>query len=401
MSLRISLLFLFIVSSILAHTQQDSLQNAPLNMALSIVNNKDGHPLTVGVYAQIDYNQGIGNSFRENGSLDVHRLVNFLGYRFNDKTHFVTEIEFEHVNEVTVEQAFLNYAIRPSLSVRAGLMLIPMGIVNEYHEPTTFNGVERPNLDAKIIPTTWREIGVGLFGRVNEASLSYQVYVVNGFLSYNGNGVLRGDDGLRKGRQKGAQSIISHPNFSAKVDHYGIRGLKMGIAGYAGRSQSTLYGQIDLQDEAGRMQADSSTVGVLMTGFDFRYRNKGFMSRGQIIYSKLSDTRAYNAYTGSDLGSEMLGYYFELGYDLLTLFTKKQEVKELILFSRYENYDTHHQVAEGIQRNNAFNRTDITTGLTFRVAKGAVFKGDYQYFTNRSSSNDPLGQLNLGIGVWF
>ena len=401
MSLRISLLFLFIVSSILAHTQQDSLQNAPLNMALSIVNNKDGHPLTVGVYAQIDYNQGIGNSFRENGSLDVHRLVNFLGYRFNDKTHFVTEIEFEHVNEVMVEQAFLNYAIRPSLSVRAGLMLIPMGIVNEYHEPTTFNGVERPNLDAKIIPTTWREIGVGLFGRVNEASLSYQVYVVNGFLSYNGNGVLRGDDGLRKGRQKGAQSIISHPNFSAKVDHYGIRGLKMGIAGYAGRSQSTLYGQIDLQDEAGRMQADSSTVGVLMTGFDFRYRNKGFMSRGQIIYSKLSDTRAYNAYTGSDLGSEMLGYYFELGYDLLTLFTKKQEVKELILFSRYENYDTHHQVAEGIQRNNAFNRTDITTGLTFRVAKGAVFKGDYQYFTNRSSSNDPLGQLNLGIGVWF
>jgi hypothetical protein len=401
MSLRISLLFLFIVSSILAHTQQDSLQNAPLNMALSIVNNKDGHPLTVGVYAQIDYNQGIGNSFRENGSLDVHRLVNFLGYRFNDKTHFVTEIEFEHVNEVTVEQAFLNYAIRPSLSVRAGLMLIPMGIVNEYHEPTTFNGVERPNLDAKIIPTTWREIGVGLFGRVNEASLSYQVYVVNGFLSYNGNGVLRGDDGLRKGRQKGAQSIISHPNFSAKVDHYGIRGLKMGIAGYAGRSQSTLYGQIDLQDEAGRMQADSSTVGVLMTGFDFRYRNKGFMSRGQIIYSKLSDTRAYNAYTGSDLGSEMLGYYFELGYDLLTLFTKKQEVKELILFSRYENYDTHHQVAEGIQRNNAFNRTDITTGLTFRVAKGAVFKGDYQYFTNRSSSNEPLGQLNLGIGVWF
>jgi hypothetical protein len=399
MSLRISFLFLFIVSSILAHTQQDSLQNAPLNMALSIVNNKDGHPLTVGVYAQIDYNQGIGNSFRENGSLDVHRLVNFLGYRFNDKTHFVTE--FEHVNEVTVEQAFLNYAIRPSLSVRAGLMLIPMGIVNEYHEPTTFNGVERPNLDAKIIPTTWREIGVGLFGRVNEASLSYQVYVVNGFLSYNGNGVLRGDDGLRKGRQKGAQSIISHPNFSAKVDHYGIRGLKMGIAGYAGRSQSTLYGQIDLQDEAGRMQADSSTVGVLMTGFDFRYRNKGFMSRGQIIYSKLSDTRAYNAYTGSDLGSEMLGYYFELGYDLLTLFTKKQEVKELILFSRYENYDTHHQVAEGIQRNNAFNRTDITTGLTFRVAKGAVFKGDYQYFTNRSSSNDPLGQLNLGIGVWF
>lgn len=198
MSLRtqVSLLAFFALISIRA--QLDSTQNAPVNMALSIVNNKDGHPLTVGIYAEIDFNQPLSRGTKQNGALDVHRLVNFLGYRFNEKTHFVSEVEFEHVSEIYVEQAFLNYAVRPTLSLRAGLMLIPMGIINEYHEPTTFNGVERPNMDKNIIPTTWREVGVGVFGRIDEASIRYQAYVVNGFLSFDGEGTLRGSDGLTR-----------------------------------------------------------------------------------------------------------------------------------------------------------------------------------------------------------
>ena len=82
-------------------------------------------------------------------------------------------------------------------------MLVPMGIVNEYHEPTTFNGVERPSLDNKIVPTTWREMGIGVSGRINSASIRYQAYLMNGFLSYGESHKLRGSDGLRKGRQKG------------------------------------------------------------------------------------------------------------------------------------------------------------------------------------------------------
>ena len=381
--------------------QVDSTQNAPVNMALSIVNNKDGHPLTVGIYAEIDFNQPIGNGTKQNGSLDVHRLVNFLGYRFNDKTHFVSEIEFEHVSEVYVEQAFLNYAVRPSLSLRAGLMLIPMGIINEYHEPTTFNGVERPNMDKNIIPTTWREVGMGVFGRIDEASIRYQAYVVNGFLSFNGEGTLRGSDGLRRGRQKGAESIMSNPNLSAKMDFYGVRGLKMGLAGYIGRTQSVLYDEMESANEDGMAQADSSTVGVAMTGLDMRYRNRGFMARGQVIYSRLKGTQAYNAFTDSDLGSEMMGYYVELGYDVLSLSVRDMGEKQVILFSRFERYDTHHKVEGDALDNPAYHRTDITSGISFKVANGAVFKGDYQYFLNASRPGRGNGQLNLGVGVWF
>ena len=82
-------------------------------------------------------------------------------------------------------------------------MLVPMGIINEFHEPTTFNGVERPSMDNKIVPTTWREIGIGVAGRMDGLALRYQAYLFNGFISHDGNeGKLKGSNGLRGGRQK-------------------------------------------------------------------------------------------------------------------------------------------------------------------------------------------------------
>ena len=112
-----------------------------------------GNPgLHIGGYGQIDFNLNERDgTIHNNGKLDAHRLVTFLGYNFNEKASFVSELEFEHVSEVYVEQAFLDYKIKKNLSINAGLMLIPMGIQNLYHEPPTFNGVERTNVDKYII----------------------------------------------------------------------------------------------------------------------------------------------------------------------------------------------------------------------------------------------------------
>ena len=91
-------------------------------------------------------------------------------------------------------------------------MLVPMGYVNEYHEPPVFFGTERPGLDKYVVPTTWRELGVGATGNLQDLSLKYQAYIFNGFISYkDGEGTLRGIDGLRNGRQKGAESVIHNP----------------------------------------------------------------------------------------------------------------------------------------------------------------------------------------------
>jgi hypothetical protein len=391
---------IFLCSTAFAQVSNvDSLTNEPLNSLNNIIKGNSSKNITIGAYAQIDYNQEIESGVRHNGIMDVHRLVTFLGYRFDDRTHFVMEIEYEHVSEVFVEQAFLNYKIKPQLNLRAGLLLIPMGIINEYHEPPTYFGVERPNLEGKIIPTTWRELGLGVSGNFPNASLKYQLYLVNGFNGYDGAGTFRGTDGLRKGRQKAAESFISTPNLSTKFDYYGLPGLKLGLAGYFGKSQSALFEGVDKDNSVMMDQADSSVVNIAMIGFDVRYQYKGFSARGMVVNANIDNTSEYNNFTGSDLGSRMFGYYVEAGYDILRLFRLKTD-KRLDLFTRYEKYNTHQEV-EQIVKDESYNRTDITLGLGYKIAPGAVLKADYQIQQNDAIGSKDKNVLNFGVGIWF
>ncbi len=359
---------------------------------------KDEDRLTVGGYGQIDYNQPLGGGTYQQGNLDVHRLVLMFGYKFSPKTQFITEIEFEHVKEVFVEQAFLQHEITPWLKLRAGLMLVPMGIINEFHEPSTFNGVERPNLDKYIVPTTWREIGIGFTGVFPSASLSYQLYVMNGFNGYDGDPNLSGSDGFRKGRQKGAKSYINTPNLTFKVNYFGIKGLQLGLSGYGGKSQSTLYKGIDKGDEAAIAVADSSVVGLNMLGVDARYTLGGLSLRGQLNYGVVSNSLQYNEFSGSDLGSTMAGWYGEVGYNVFHSLESTET--ELIPFLRFEQYNTHASVEQGTTLNPAFDRTDITIGLGWKLTRGAMLKVDYQVFKNEAS-DDSKQQFNAGVAIWF
>ena len=367
------------------------------NSAEKIVAGNEG--LHIGGYGQIDFNLPTrdGTTYK-NGTLDVHRLVTFFGYNFNEKTSFVSEVEFEHVTEVYVEQAFLDYKIKNNLSINAGLMLIPMGIQNLYHEPSTFNGVERTNVDKYIIPTTWREIGLGVSGRSLEHSLNYQVMVVNGFNGFDEDGgVFSGKSGLRSGRQKGAKSYITYPDFAGRVSYYGYLGLNLGFSAYLGDSESKKYDGLDLADESAVASADSTIIGIQMIGVDARYTEGPLQLRGQYIIANLSNTDQYNSITEKDLGSKLTGYYAEAGYNLLD---GKSDTEELIAFARYENYNTHVEVAEGYSINDAYNRTELTIGLGFKIAKGAMFKADYQIISD-ASREDKRGQFNFGTAIWF
>ncbi len=383
---KLTLLFVsFICAGSFAQTVPDSLNTNPQNQqnaAQRILSGNINSGVTVGGYGEITYNQPEGN----NGELDVQRLVLLFGYKFNDKVQFVTEVELEHVEEVYVEQAFLQYSLSDNVNLRGGLMLVPMGIVNEYHEPTTFNGVERPSIDGSIVPTTWREIGAGVSGRFDNISLGYQAYVFNGFASVNDTKVLGGSNALRNGRQKGIQSTIDSPNFAAKLDYYGLPGLRLGLSGYFGRTQA----EDDVED------IDGSSIGISMLGFDARYAYQRFTARGQFIYASLNDTEDYNALYTTDLGSALQGYYIEAAYNLLPIDKQQQ----LFAFARYEDYDTHASVAGDLVKNNAYDRNEWTFGLSYKVAPGAVVKADYQLKDNATNADIP-NQLNVGLGVWF
>jgi hypothetical protein len=354
--------------------------------------------VSIGGYGQIDFNKPFIPNQNSNSKLDIHRMVLLFGYEYNKRLSFLTEIEFEHVTEVYVEQAYLNYAFSPSLNFRAGLLLIPMGIINEYHEPSSFNGVERPLLDTRIIPSTWREIGMGLTGQVTAASLTYQLYLVNGFASYDGSAKLKGVDALRGGRQKGAESFMSSPNLSAKISYHGILGLELGLSGYFGKTQSSLYNGIDFTNKDLVQKADSSVVGVSMMAFDYRYRLGNFRSRGQVVYSNLSNTDAYNKFTGRDLGSALFGYYAEVSY--VIPFNMQDQQHEVEPFVRWEHYNTHFDVAGDLTANDSYSYNGIGVGVGYRFHENAVFKIDYILYRNGTDTLNS-GVFNMGVGVNF
>lgn len=372
------------------------------NLAEKLLNSDS--KLTIGGYGEVHYNQPLDAEISKTGTLDVHRMVLLVGYNFNSKVQFISEIEFEHVSEVYVEQAFMQYKLNSWISLRGGLMLIPMGIINEYHEPTTFNGVERPLIDTKISPSTWREIGIGISGNILPASMKYQLYIVNGFNGYDGTAKLNGSNGFRNGRQKGAESYISSPNLTGKVEYYGIKGLNVGLSGYFGKTQSKLYNGLDKNEVSLMATADSSVVGIAMIGIDGRYSMKGLTLKSQFYLTSVSNTLEYNYFTSSetgkpnDLGSAMNGLYIEAGYDVLRLV--KNTDMNLIPFVRYETYNTQSAVEKTISQNKANKVEAITTGLTLKLTKGAVVKTDLQFI--KPSDKATFSKVfNAGIGIMF
>lgn len=398
---RITISIIFFAAAVTAVAQKaDSIPgNLYFNSAERLLLT-DGN-LKIGGYGGVHYNQTINKDTRYNGKLDVHRFIMMLGYQFNNRTQFITELEFEHVKEVYVEQAFIQYKLNNYANIRGGLLLTPMGLTNEYHEPTNFNGVERPLLDKYIVPSTWREIGIGVSGIILPVSVKYQAYLMNGFKSFDNQARIGGSSGLRGGRQKAAESFISSPNLSGRIEYFGMRRINLGLSAYYGQTQSSLYDGIRKDDEAAMARADSSVVNISMLGADARYSYRGLQVTGQFYYTKINNTVQYNQFTadnnGGDLGSSMAGFYIDLGYNVLR---QAETSKQLIPFIRYSSYDTHRSVEGDLQRNPAYRNRIITTGLSLFLDKGAVIKTDIQFAKNGSQDNY-MATLNAGFGIMF
>src|SRR5688572_20562979 len=143
--------------------------------------------------------------------LDFLRAVLYTGYRFSDKFLFNSELEVEHGNEIFVEFAYVDYLASDYLTVRGGLVLLPLGLTNEFHEPNVFLGAKRPETESRILPSTWRENGAGILGSVG--IVNYRAYVTNGF-----RGAAFNSTGFRGGRQKGVNALAGNLAFSSRVD---------------------------------------------------------------------------------------------------------------------------------------------------------------------------------------
>lgn len=347
---------------------------------------------TIGGYGEVHYQNPTGPD--SPGSVNVARFVVFLAHQFNDKIALRSELEVEdtkveagdaRAGEVSVEQVYLDYMLSPAATLRAGLLLAPIGLINETHEPTTFNGVERPALDNDVIPTTWRDIGLGLVGQISGSSgLSYRVYLLNG-LQASG---FTADEGIRGGRQEGQLASFANPSFTGRLE-YARPGLKLG--------GSFWYGGSANQDPA--LGTGTFDNAVALVSADARYETGPFSFRGEAVNIHVSDAEAINAAFGGQVGSRIAGGYLEGAYNVLALLAPSSP-QRLDAFVRHERYNTQAGVPAGILRDDALARRITTLGLTYKPVYNVAFKGDYQLRRNQAGVGE--GELlNLGIGYEF
>lgn len=343
---------------------------------------------TVGGYGELHYNEPDGS---KRGTLDFHRFVIYLGHNFDEKLSFRSEIEIEHTKleagaasggKVAIEQAYLDYSLSRNFGLRAGILLAPVGLINLYHEPPTFHGVERPNVDRNIIPSTWRESGAGVYGNIRD-DLKYQVYVTAGLKAEG----FTESSGIRGGRQEAFESNPANPSLTGRVDYSPLLGLQLGASFFVGNAS-----------------ADEDSIGnasVAMWSADARYSIDQFQFKAVGVLATIGDADKINAQFGGKVADRVYGFYIEGAYNFLPLLCEDSE-QELFAFLRYEKYNTQARTT-GFAMLRQHNRNDVVLGLTYKPTYNTAFKSDYTFFNNElnSGSNRNTKQLNLGIGYFF
>jgi hypothetical protein len=354
--------------------------------------------VSIGGYGEFVYTNPAAT--REDGTpsgvsdqIDALRGVLYFGYKFDDRFLFNSEVEFEHGStsedgSVSLEFAYIDWrwhGLQGSTGARGGLVLLPMGFINELHEPPTYLGVSRPETELRIIPTTWRELGVGLFGSAGD--FDWRAFIVNGL---DGSGFAGG--GLRGGRQKGSKALAEDFAATGRVDWTGVPGLIIGASGYYGGS-----GQ-----GAADPTAPGETIGAatLIVEGHAGYRWRGLDLRGLFAVSTVADVSALNAandLTGDEsIGERLTGWYLQAGYDVLR--SVRTDVL-LMPYVRYEQINTQQEVPEGFEADPANDRTLISAGAQVLPIPNIALKADYTFASN--AANTGVDRFSVSLSYMF
>jgi hypothetical protein len=318
--------------------------------------------------------------------LDISRFVIYLDHSFDNRWMFKSETEIEHVKieggaggEIGIEQAYLDYRATNWLGWRGGLLVLPIGIMNQTHEPTTFYSVERPLFDQTVIPSTWAEIGTGIYGNASR-TISYQLYITEGLKTQ-----AITMEGLDPAKQEGsaggetsdlsAGSDASHPALSGKLNFQPMMGLEFGASGYFERGYTQLFSR-------------AFALGDL----DAQYQHGPLRIRAEGAFITTGDA--------SDLvPREIAGGYAEISYNLLALLEKSEA--ELHPFIRYESY-AFAQIMP-LDPEEIFttigwtSHKAITGGFAYKPMNELILKADYRW-TNMDVG---LERREFGLGAGY
>jgi hypothetical protein len=326
------------------------------------------------------------------GRLDFHRFVLLITHRFSDRIRFVSELELEHAlvesleasGELELEQAYVDFLLSRRFNIRAGMILMPIGIINERHEPPIYYGVERPFVDTVIIPTTWFDVGVGVHGELGRG-WRYRAYVASPLNALE----FSAEEGLANGRQKGSNTNIGRPATTGRLEYVGVRGLTAAASFWTGRSGFQFRPRFDVPVKLGEA--------------DVRYSRARLELRAQYAQVAITNADELNDALGRAVGinpnvaSALRGFYGEAGYRVLS----GRSWGDVGVFARYENFDTQFRMPAGHLPLKEFDRDAGVFGFTYWPDPDVAVKFDYSAIRNQSAVNRALNSFNIGLGWWF
>lgn len=323
---------------------------------------------TIGGYGELHYNNlEDQHGTSDSDKIDFHRFVLFFGHEFNDRLRFFSELELEHSlsgngkpGEVELEQAYIEYDINDNHAVKGGLFLMPVGILNETHEPNTFYGTERNPIEKNIIPTTWWEAGAMFSGEIAQG-FSYDLAIHSGLEVTAGNSFK-----VRKGRQKVAKAEAEDFAYTGRIKWTGLPGVEL--------SASLQY-----QENIGQSadpDIDSATL----------FETHAVIKRGAFGLRALYAAWDLDGDGPKSIGAdEQTGWYIEPSFQINQNFG---------VFARYNEWDNQ----AGNSSDSQYEQWDL--GVNWWPHKDVVVKLDYQD-QDAPSGKTELDGINVGIGYQF
>ena len=363
------------------------------------------------------------------GRFDIPHAVIYMEYDFGKGWKFSTEIEFEHGGsgsavekeweeggewetetekggEVELEQFWIQKTICKQLNIRVGHIVVPVGLNNAYHEPLNFFTVYRPEGEDTILPSTWHDTGISLWGQWGD--FRYEFQVIAGLDAYN----FDREGWIADGANSAFEFKVANKyGFVARIDNYTIPGLRLGISGYYGKSMHNTYPH----DSEGSSSSNKDVKGKVAIGsFDFTYKGHNWIARGQADYGYLSDAKRIselknsasagtsNPNSGSVVGKNAIAIGVEAGWDLFSQINKlREDGQKLYIFGRYDYYNPYMPAAD--QYTYEYTRKQrIAAGLNYHPLPQIVVKGEYSYrFLRTGYNNEPSISIGIAYQGYF
>lgn len=362
---------------------------------------------------------------KSHGRFDLPHVVLYLGYDFGHGWTLGTEIEFEHGGtesaveieqeeageyeseverggEVALEQFWIQKSFSRAFNLKMGHIIVPVGATNQHHMPTEFFTVYRPEGESTIMPCTWHETGVSLWGEAK--GWRYEVMLLPGLDSDR----FGSQNWIKDGAGSPYEFKIANAYAGAfRVDNYSVKGLRLSLSGYVGNSFRNTLSATD----GSRYKDVKGTVAI--GAFDFCYQSGDWIVRGNLDYGHLSDSELITKFNMSmrqdspsprqSVASDAIAMGVEAGYDLFAWMQRQREKqRRLLVFGRYEYYDSMYKTQGSIKESDWCGRQRLAVGINYYPLKDIVLKGEYSLgLLDRKYNNEPSISVGIAYAGFF